>query len=324
MGSEGAGAVQPGPRAEHGGKIGHFRSDEARDRFMTAYDTALASWPNPPDHIDVETPYGGTHVLSCGPQTGTPIVLLHGVAVSSPSWFASIGALSQAHRVLAVDAIGGAGRSTQTAPLRTGDDMSRWLDEVLTALGLDDVHLIGLSYGGWLALNQATRSSGRLVSVIAVDPIGAIGRPSAIFILKIVPDSVLALAKSERAIHRLLRRLNNGAPVEPPLLDLCVTGLRGYVGKQPYPKRLTDDELQAIHTPTMILFGEKSPVNKVDRAVARSRHLISAVATQVALDAGHMLPVEQPTFFTSRVLEFIDEIDRRSPGTTPEGSGDPG
>ncbi len=305
------------------GKIGHFRSDEARDRFMAAYDNVLAFWPSPPTPLDVETRYGATHVLSCGPEAGTPIVLLHGVAVSSPSWFASIGALSEAHRVFAVDAIGDAGHSTQTAPVRTGDEMSRWLDDVFAALGLDAVHLIGLSYGGWLALNQASRSSGRLVSLIAVDPIGAIGRPSATFMLKIVPDSVLAMAKSERAIHRLLRRLNNGTPVEQPLLDLSVAGLRTYVGKQPFPKRLSDDDLRAIHTPTLILFGQKSPVNNVDRAVARAHVLVAGVATEIVPDAGHMLPVERPTVFTNRVLRFIDEIDRRSPGTAAEETGGP-
>jgi pimeloyl-ACP methyl ester carboxylesterase len=305
-----------GPKESGKGKIGHFRSDEARNRFMAAYDNALASWPRPPTPLDVETRYGSTHVLSCGPKTGTPIVLLHGVAVSSPSWFASIDALTEAHPVFAVDAIGDAGRSTQTTPVPTGDDISRWLDDVFAGLGLDDLHLVGLSYGGWLALNQASRSPGHLASVTAVDPIGAIARPSAAFMLTIVPDSILAMAKSERAIHRLLRRLNRGAPVEQPLLDLSVAGLLTYVGKQPFPKRLTEDELRAIHTPTLIFFGEKSPVNRAHHAVARSHDLIADLATEVVPDAGHMLPVEQPTAFTNRVLGFIEEIDRR-PRRTP-------
>jgi pimeloyl-ACP methyl ester carboxylesterase len=316
MGSTEAAQDSPSARAEHRGKIGRFRDDAARERFRAAYDNAVASWPIPPTHLDVETGYGPTHVLSSGSGTGAPIVLLHGVAVSSPSWFASVGALSETHPVFAIDAIGDAGRSTQTSPVRTGDDMSRWLDEVLAALGLDRVHLIGLSYGGWLALNQASRSSDRLVSVTAVDPIGAIGRPSLAFMIKIVPDSVLALAKSEKAIHRLLRRLNNGTPPEQPLLDLSVTGLRSYVGKQPFPKRLTDDDLRAIHTPTLVLFGEQSPVNRARRAAERSRDLIANVEIEVVPDAGHMLPVERPGLFTSRVLGFIDEIDALSSGDT--------
>ena len=165
-------------------------------------------------------------------------------------------------------------------------------------------------------VNQANRSPSRLVSVTAVDPIGAIGRPPTSFLIKILPDSVLAMAKSEKAIHRLLRRLNNGAPPEQPLLDLSVAGLRTYVGKQAFPKRLTDDDLRAIHTPTLVLFGEQSPVNDAARAAERCRTLIRDVETEVVSDVGHMLPVEQPTLFTGRVLRFIEQVDVRQTGTT--------
>ena len=71
--------------------------------------------------------------------------------------------------------------------------------------------------------------------------------------VKIVPDSVLALAKSEKAIHRLMARLNNGAVPGQPLLDLSVAGLRTFVAKQPFPKRMTDDELRRITVPTLLL-----------------------------------------------------------------------
>ena len=95
-----------------------------------------------------------------------------------------------------------------------------------------------------------------------------------------------------------------------------MTGLRTYVGKQPFPKRLTDDDLRAIHTPTLILFGEKSPVNNAHRAAERSRNLIADVETEVVPDAGHMLPVEQPTLFTSRVLASSNRSTPRQTGTT--------
>jgi pimeloyl-ACP methyl ester carboxylesterase len=75
---------------------------------------------------------------------------------------------------------------------------------VLGALHLSGVHLVGLSYGGWLALNQVHRSPNGIASVISVDPVGALGRAKTSFMIKIVPDSLLALAKSEKAIHRLM------------------------------------------------------------------------------------------------------------------------
>ncbi len=301
------------PRPRDARRLSRFRDDAARNVFMTAYDHALAYWPTPPTQRDLESRYGPTHILSSGSSGGTPIVLLHGLAVSSPSWFADVAALGASHPVHAVDTITDAGRSTQTSRIRNGSDLAAWLDDVLAALELDSAHLVGLSYGGWLALNQARRSPSRLASITAVDPPGAIGRGHLTFLITIIPDSILALAKSDPALHRLLRRLNNGTVPSQPLLDLSVAGLRTFIAKQPYPKRMTDEALRAITTPTLLLFCEHSPVNHARRATERSRELLANVATEVIPDAGHMLPVEKPELFTSRVLTFIDAVDAGRP-----------
>lgn len=283
---------------------------------MTAYEHALAYWPTPPTERDVESRYGTTHILSTGSAGGTPIVLLPGMAVSSPSWFADVAALSARHPVHAVDTITDVGKSTQTSRIRDGSDLARWLDDVLTVLELESAHLVGLSYGGWLALNQATRAPGRVASVTAVDPPGAIGRGHLTFLVKIVPDSILALAKSDPALHRLLRRLNNGAVPAEPLLELSVAGLRTFIAKQPYPKRMTADALRTITTPTLLLFCEQSPVNHARRAAQRSRDLLPNATAEIVPDAGHMLPVEQPELFTRRVLTFIDRADAGAASST--------
>jgi pimeloyl-ACP methyl ester carboxylesterase len=290
--------------------LGHFRSEIARDRYMSTYEDALLAWPTRPSGIDIDTRFGSTHVLATGATTGAPIVLIHAVAVSSPSWFANIAALGAQHPVYAIDTIGDVGRSTQTSRVRTSVDMALWLDDVLSGLDLGGSHLVGLSYGGWVALNQAARSPDRLASVTSVDPVGAIGRAKGSFLIRIAPDSVLAsVGKSDKALHRLLRLLNNGATPEQPLLDLSVAGLRTFRGKQPFPRRMRDPDLRAIKTPTLLLFCERSPVNHALRAAQRSRRLVANATVEVIPDAGHMLPIERPDIFNSHVLNFIDGVD---------------
>jgi pimeloyl-ACP methyl ester carboxylesterase len=291
--------------------LGRFRSEHARHRFMAAYDAALEYWPTAPDQRDVETAFGTTHVLTSGPAAGTPIVLLHAIAVSSPAWYADIAALSASHAVYAVDTITDPGRSKQCAPVRNGDDFAAWLTEVLAALHLDRVHVVGLSYGGWLALNQAVHSPEGIASITAIDPVGALGRPQTSFVIKIVPDALLALAKSETAIHRLLGRLNNGTVPTQPLLDLSIAGLRTFVAKQPFPTRMSDDDLRRISVPTLLLLCACSPVNNAQRAADRARRYISSVEVEVVPDSGHMLPIEHPDQFTTRVLSFVDGLDRQ-------------
>jgi len=294
--------------------IGRFRDAAAQTRFEAAYDRALSAWPSPPSSREVDTPLGVTNILSCGASAGVPIVLLPAIAVSAASWFANAGPLGAQHPVVAVDTIGDVGRSRQTAPVRDGAAMSQWLDWVIDALGADRVHLVGLSYGGWVALNQACRSSDHLASVTAVDPPGAIVRTRARLMIEFAPDAVLAkVGKSDQALHRLLRRLNNGALPDQPLLDLSVAGLRTFIGKQPRPHRMSDAELASIDTPTCLLIGARSPLTDARRAVDRARGLIHNVDAEIVPNAGHMLSIENPTVFNERVLRFIGRIDETPP-----------
>jgi pimeloyl-ACP methyl ester carboxylesterase len=47
-----------------------------------------------------------------------------------------------------------------------------WLDELLAKLSDRPAHLVGFSYGGWVAMNQAIRAPGRLASITLLDPAG--------------------------------------------------------------------------------------------------------------------------------------------------------
>jgi len=309
VGPEVRGSMAPWISDAH--NVGRFRDATAKERFDAAYDRALEAWSSPPLAREVDTPFGVTNVLSCGASDGVPVVLLPAIAVSAASWFANVGSLGAHHPVFAVDTIGDVGRSRQTEPVRDGAAMSLWLDEVLATLGANRVHLVGLSYGGWIALNQACRSPRHLASVTAVDPPGAIARTRTRLMLEVLPDAILAkVAKSDDALHRLLRRLNNGALPKQPLLDLSVAGLRTFIAKQPRPRHLTDDELASISIPTCLLIGGRSPLTDASRAVDRARRLIDNVDADIVPDSGHMLPVEEPTAFNEHVLHFLGRVDQ--------------
>ena len=58
----------------------------------------------------------------------------------------------------------------QNQPLTGPDDQAQWLDETLAGLGLDRVHLLGVSIGGWTATNAAVRRAGRSRLVDVVGP----------------------------------------------------------------------------------------------------------------------------------------------------------
>lgn len=291
-----------------GQRIGRFTNDKARERFLRAYDVAMRAWPQPRQERDVETPFGTTHVHRHGAESGTPIVLLHGASGNSSNWYPQVAALGQRHPVYAVDTIDDPGRSVQRRVLHGSADNAAWLDAVLAGLGLHDVHLVGLSYGGWLALNQAVYGPTRLASVTLLDP-GGLEKVPIRFYANLLLGALATLAP-RRARVRLSRLLANHALVESPeQLAPIMIAARSWRTNRPAARRLDDDELRAVRVPMQVLFGGRSSLLRPARAASRVRELVAGARTEIVPGAGHGLPLEEPELVNRRILDFVGRVD---------------
>jgi pimeloyl-ACP methyl ester carboxylesterase len=90
------------------------------------------------------------------------------------AWFANIAELSANHRVYAVDGIGDAGKSIAECLIEKRSDYAEWLREVFDGLNIEKAHLLGHSYGGWLALNMALAYPERLRKIVLLAPAASI------------------------------------------------------------------------------------------------------------------------------------------------------
>src|SRR3989442_3378048 len=67
-------------------------------------------------------------------------------------------------------------------PGRGGSPAAEWIEhisdlafhylDVLDELGVERAHLVGASFGGWIAAEVATMASHRLASLVLIDPVG--------------------------------------------------------------------------------------------------------------------------------------------------------
>ncbi|WP_242504125.1 alpha/beta fold hydrolase [Promicromonospora panici] len=78
--------------------------------------------------------------------------------------------------VYALDTIGAAGCSVQTAPLHGDADYAAWFADVLDGLGLDRVHVLGESSGAWHATLVGLYAADRVASVSLIEPNGVVTR----------------------------------------------------------------------------------------------------------------------------------------------------
>jgi proline-specific peptidase len=116
----------------------------------------------------VEVTGGSVWTARLGPDEGTPALLLHGGPGAASDYMHPLAERLADHRPVVVYDQLGCGRSD------IPDDTSLWtvdrsvaeVDQVRAALGLERCHLLGQSWGGWLAIEymaRGTRGVERLV-----------------------------------------------------------------------------------------------------------------------------------------------------------------
>ncbi|SDY95578.1 Pimeloyl-ACP methyl ester carboxylesterase [Micromonospora pattaloongensis] len=280
--------------------IGAFRSPAARARFHAAYDRAFERlWPMPGEARDVPTSFGTTRVQRCGRVDGEPMVLLHGAGGSCLSWHRHVAALGARHPLVVVDTVGEPGRSVQAGPVRHGRDGARWLAQVLDGVGVSAAHLVGFSYGGWLALQLALHEPARVRTVALVDPAG-FAAVRARFYLWLVASGCAALTPPSLR-DRAAGWLRNATLRDADLVRLAVAAV-AFRRRLPVPRPLTDDELRAVRTPVLALFAQHSAVHDARRVRARAAALLPVVRAEIVPHAGHALLMEHPELVTARIL----------------------
>ena len=134
-------------------------------------------------------------VAECGPESGAPVLLLHGWGGSIYGFRKNMPTLGAAgYRAIAVDLLGhGLSDKPTHARHHTLAGQIAQLTEIMDALELEQTMLIGQSMGGHLALSF-TREHPDRVSAVAVINASGLGRIPGI-------DLVRALAKIPPALH---------------------------------------------------------------------------------------------------------------------------
>jgi len=298
------------------GEPGSWVSDAAREKFMAAYERAFALWPQPCEEFDIDTatattqrppPHSDrhhtatatTHVHACRPHPGgEPVVLLS--AFNASGWYPHVAALGKDGPVYGIDMPGDANPSVPRALMTPPAACAAWLDELLAQLSDRPAHLVGFSYGGWIAMNQAIRAPRRVASITLLDPAG-LTRLDARFWWWFSISGLASLTPMPLR-RRLARWLDSPAMLQPELMTLMWAGTRGYRAEPKFPGVLTDDELRAITVPVLLITGARSAM--LTPAEARARGSLMPHA-EVAIVPGSHGGFNRISELNDRITAFI-------------------
>jgi pimeloyl-ACP methyl ester carboxylesterase len=286
-----------------------FKTAAGEAEVMARYRQVLDGWPVPSEQRRVATRQGETFVVACGPADAPPLVLLHGAQSNAASWMFDAAAWSSRFRVYAIDMIGDAGLSAPARPPLDSDAHALWLDDVLAGLEVTRAAFVGLSLGGWLALDYATRRPGRVERLALICPAG-IGRQKN-FLLKAAPLMLLG----PWGLRKVREMVFGPTPKQLPEAVRPLVELMGLIGREFRPRVVkipvvSDAALAGLDMPVLAIVGGRDVL--IDSAETRDRLQRLAPSAEVVFlpEGRHFLPGQ-----TARVAAFLTAT--RTAGVSP-------
>jgi pimeloyl-ACP methyl ester carboxylesterase len=279
-----------------------FKTPELERQYLEAYANALVLWTVPFESLDISTQFGITHVNVCGQQDRPPMILLPGFGANSTMWYPNIAALSSQFRVYAVDTIGQPGKSLPKQKLTVANSTD-WFTDVLEGLGLEKANLVGISLGGWLALNFDIRMPERVDHLVLLDPAASLQKVKRTFFWhSLMP---IMIHPTRTGLIKYFRWMTRGYKVNEKWGELMMLGI---LNTRPQPPiraiMFSDEDLRKLKSPTLLLIGGCSVIYDPQRAYERATRLIPGIQAEIIPNASHALNFEQSELVNTHILQF--------------------
>jgi len=233
--------------------------------------------------------------------SGEPLLVLHH-STGNLSFSPFMEKLAESFAVIAPD-LPGYGQSTQPAWARSPRDVALLTLQLLDVLELDQVHLVGLGFGGWIAAELAVSSQARLKSLTLIGAAGIQPREGEIF------DQMLVVW--EKYVARCHRDEDSFEATygEEPHEDVIRVWdfnreMTARLNWKPWMfSRQLPHLLGGVKTPALVIWGDTDRVVPVDTGKQYVELLPNARLETVA-QAGHHVDVEQPDALAKLITDF--------------------
>lgn len=270
--------------------------------------------------------HGTIHLRSAG--YGSPLLLLHGGGIDSAqlSWAEAIEPFAEHYRVYAPDWPGYGKSDPLIGEGYSIDRLVSVLAELIDALDLPQVSLVGISMGGGASLGYALTHPQRVAKLILVDSYGLCANAPFhqlsywVTRLPAISRWTYGLMRRSRHLTRWGIRSIFAGPVPEAVVNESFAALQLANAGEPFiafqrsellPDRLNTcyaPRLGELPMPVLLIHGNQDTLVPLSAAQEAARRIPNA-RLEVMEKTGHWPPRERPTQFNAAVLAFLGEED---------------
>lgn len=274
---------------------GIYKSKTGKQILLEKYDSVLQQFSFPYITHTIHTQFGETFLIECGQKENPPLFLLHGAYSNLLAWLGDIEPLSKSYRVFAIDIIGEPGKSDETRLNYQSNEYAVWLEELRNGLSLDQVAMMGMSQGGWLALHYAITYPNKVSNLFLISPAG-INPTKPAFIFRAMVYSLMGKA----GIKRLNRYVLGSVKIDQVAEDFMELVHRCVHPRFTKEVIFKDEELCRLIMPVHVLGGDQDVVRSNEAIISRMKGLLPDFTYQMIQGVGHVVP-----FIGEKVLSFL-------------------
>jgi pimeloyl-ACP methyl ester carboxylesterase len=248
---------------------------------------------------DVDVSELSVHLNEMG--AGENVLVLH--HSTGPLLSAFHDELAGSARVIAVD-LPGYGQSARPVHARSPRDLAVYVSQLITTLELDEVHLVGLGFGGWIAAEVATMSQRSLSTLTLVGAAGI--KPRSGFIHDPMLSSYIDYMRVGFSRDEVFDDVFGIEPSKE-LLDLWDYSREmtaRLTWKQWMWNLALPDLIRGVQTRTLLVWGAEDRVVPRDCA-DQYVHGFPNARLEIVDGAGHLVELEQPRVVAQLVIDAM-------------------
>lgn len=289
-----------------------YKSEDGQKLIYESYDRLLADWKAEHTQQRIPTTYGDTHIITAGSPDQPPLLLLHGTGDNAAMmWIYNMEELSRSFYVIAVDNIGGSGKSEPNDKYFGDFDRAKWLDEILEAMNIKSTYIAGVSYGAALAQYYAIARPDRVRKLVCMAG-GISGSQFEVMGKMMKAFMPEALFPSERNTRKLLRKLCGSRTdvfeSNPDLMQHWYYLLKYFNNRSMMKHTVTihsPAEIQAIRSKILFVIGDHDLLSYYPKSLARLES--NRMQYRIVKGAGHAINHEMPEVVHEEIIRFCKE-----------------
>jgi len=265
-----------------------FKSEAGKKEILSLYHAKLQELVIEYEEKVIDTSFGKTNVIITGSASNPPLVLIHGSNGCAPIALETYPNLSKRFQVFAVDVLAQPNKSAETRLSMKDDSYGKWMDEVMTSLDINEVTLIGFSFGGLIILKTLTNHGKRVKEAFLAAPAYIVnGNPLKALFKVFIP--MKRYMKTERIsyVEKFLKELFSDRD-EFAVQSLSKVFLHFDMDFTPVPV-ISKKEAQSITTPLTIFGAGKDIMFPGKKMLKRASKIFPSLKQTILLnDSKHV------------------------------------